>query len=77
MIAASWVPVAVKFGEFMSELMSGAVVKSAYGAWPSPIAAEVVARGALRLSQPAYDSDGETLYWLEGRPSEGGRSVLV
>lgn len=77
MIVASWVSVAVKFGEFMSELMSGAVVTSAYGAWPSPIAAEVVARGALRLSQPAYDSDGETLYWLEGRPSEGGRSVLV
>jgi hypothetical protein len=37
----------------------------------------MVARGALRLSQTTYDSDGTTLFWLEGRPSEGGRSVLV
>lgn len=77
MFAASWVSAAVKFGEFMSDLKSGAVVNSAYGSWPSPIPPEMVARGALRLSQPAYDSDGKTLYWLEGRPSDGGRSVLV
>ncbi len=52
-------------------------VSASCGAWPSPIAAEQVARGALRLSQTVYDSDGETLYWLEGRPAQGGRSILV
>lgn len=61
----------------MPEVKSEAVANSPCGAWPSPIAAEMVARGALRLSQTTYDSDGTTLFWLEGRPSEGGRSVLV
>ncbi len=61
----------------MAEVKSEAAIDKSYGAWPSPIAAEMVARGALRLSQTTYDSDGKTLYWLEGRPTEGGRSVLV
>lgn len=65
--------VAIKFGEFMPEVKSEAVSNSPCGALPSPIAAEMVARGALRLSQTTYDSDGTTLFWLEGRPSEGGR----
>jgi len=46
-----------------------------YGTWPSPITAERVAAGVLRLGAPAVD--GPRLYWLEGRPDEGGRSVLV
>jgi dipeptidyl aminopeptidase/acylaminoacyl peptidase len=61
----------------MPEVKSEAVANLPCGAWPSPIAAEQVARGALRLSQTAFDTDGSALYWLEGRPSEGGRSVLV
>jgi len=48
-----------------------------FGAWRSPIDAAMVASGALRLSQPLYGGDGETLYFLEGRPSEAGRQVLV
>ena len=51
--------------------------KAAYGAWLSPIAAADVARAAIRLSQTMYGPDGKTLYWLEGRPQEGGRQVLV
>lgn len=46
-----------------------------YGSWTSPIdAAKVVAAG-IGLSEPAID--GETLYWLESRPTEAGRSALV
>lgn len=46
-----------------------------YGAWASPISAELVATSGVRLGQALYDNDD--LYWLEGRPSEGGRQVLV
>jgi dipeptidyl aminopeptidase/acylaminoacyl peptidase len=46
-----------------------------YGTWKSPIQSKAIASGTLRLNQPCYD--GGDLYWLEGRPSEGGRQVLV
>ena len=44
-----------------------------YGLWPSPIGPQSLAAG-LRLSDVAWDSDGETLVWLEGRSDRG---VLV
>src|SRR5690348_8924965 len=46
-----------------------------YGTWPSPIDARLVAAQGLRLS--AVSVDGADIYWVEGRPSEGGRNVLV
>jgi dipeptidyl aminopeptidase/acylaminoacyl peptidase len=46
-----------------------------YGSWSSPLRADLVARAARRLSQPRLD--GEFVYWLEGRPEEGGRQVVV
>jgi dipeptidyl aminopeptidase/acylaminoacyl peptidase len=46
-----------------------------YGTWTSPLPARAVAAGELRLS--AVDVDGEGIYWVEGRPQEGGRYVLV
>ncbi len=46
-----------------------------YGSWASPITAELVTAAELRLGQPALD-DGD-VYWLEGRPAEAGRTVLV
>lgn len=46
-----------------------------YGSWQSPITAETVARGGVRLGQIVLD--GEDMYWIEGRPSEGGRNVIV
>ena len=46
-----------------------------YGVWPSPISAAVVAAGASPLSQPQLD--GEDVYWLAGRASEGGRNTLL
>ncbi|MGH8884274.1 MAG: S9 family peptidase [Egibacteraceae bacterium] len=46
-----------------------------YGAWPSPVTADLVAGAATRLDQVVL---GETVvYWLEGRPAEGGRQVVV
>ena len=46
-----------------------------YGTWPSPISAEVVAAQGVRLGAVAVE--GDEVYWLEGRPHEGGRNVLV
>lgn len=46
-----------------------------YGTWPSPISAEMVAKGAKRFSQ--VQIHGGTIYWVETRPDEGGRSVLT
>lgn len=44
-----------------------------FGLWDSPIQPKSLAQG-LRLSDVAWDSDGETLVWLEGRSDRG---VLV
>src|SRR4051794_20493099 len=47
-----------------------------FGSWRSPITAELVARAGTRLAEPLIGADG-TVWWLEGRPAEGGRTVLV
>ena len=57
-----------------ARLYSCRVIKP-YGTWPSPISAESVAAQGVRLGSVAVD--GGDVYWLERRPSEGGRSVLV
>ena len=46
-----------------------------YGAWNSPLTATRVTAGALRLGEIALD--GDDVYWIEGRASEGGRYVIV
>jgi dipeptidyl aminopeptidase/acylaminoacyl peptidase len=46
-----------------------------YGTWRSPISAELVSVDGVALSQP-WLADG-SVWWLERRPTEGGRSVLV
>ncbi len=50
-------------------------VAAPFGTWRSPISAEMVAAGGVSLMQPRMH-DG-VAYWLEGRPAEEGRSVLV
>jgi dipeptidyl aminopeptidase/acylaminoacyl peptidase len=47
-----------------------------YGSWRSPIMAELVASAGTRLAEPALGRDGSA-WWLEGRPAEDGRTVLV
>ena len=46
-----------------------------YGTWKSPISAEMTARDSVGLG--AIQLDGERVYWVESRPDEGGRSVIV
>ena len=45
------------------------------GSWPSPLTVEQAAGAQKRLMQPRVF--GDAVYWLEGRPEEGGRTVLV
>ena len=46
-----------------------------YGAWISPIRIDDLVGGVIRLSEPWVD--GDDVLWIESRPAEGGRSVLV
>ena len=46
-----------------------------YGLWPSPIDAEQVARQGTAYD--AVHTSGEAVYWLETRPSQDGRAVVV
>jgi dipeptidyl aminopeptidase/acylaminoacyl peptidase len=48
---------------------------ASFGRWPSPLSPSDVA--AQRRSRSALASDGSDLWWLEGRPQEQGRVVLV
>jgi dipeptidyl aminopeptidase/acylaminoacyl peptidase len=46
-----------------------------YGSWKSPLTSERIVAGTVGLEQVALD--GEDIYWIEGRPLEGGRYVIV
>ena len=46
-----------------------------YGLWPSPIDGEQVARQATAYD--AVHTSGEAVHWLETRPSQDGRAVVV
>ena len=46
-----------------------------YGSWPSPITTDLLVEKVVGLAQLRVD--GDDLYWLERRPSEAGRQVVV
>jgi dipeptidyl aminopeptidase/acylaminoacyl peptidase len=46
-----------------------------YGSWRSPITAELIASASVGLSSVMLA--GDDVYWVEGRPAEGGRNVIV
>ena len=50
-------------------------VTAPYGSWKSPITTSLIVSGAVGLGQIAID--GDDVYWVEMRPSEGGRMVIV
>ena len=45
-----------------------------HGSWKSPITSDLIVAGTIGLNEPRLDEDN---YWLELRPKEGGRLVLV
>jgi dipeptidyl aminopeptidase/acylaminoacyl peptidase len=46
-----------------------------YGSWRSPITSDLIVAQSIALSEVGLD--GGTIYWLEGRPQEQGRLVVV
>jgi dipeptidyl aminopeptidase/acylaminoacyl peptidase len=48
---------------------------AAYGSWKSPITSALVVAKSITLYEARFD--GEDIYWLEGRPQELGRLVVV
>jgi len=55
--------------------MSSVPKITSYGSWESPISSDMIVSSGLTLGQIVLD--GETVYWIEGRLVENGRSVLV
>jgi dipeptidyl aminopeptidase/acylaminoacyl peptidase len=46
-----------------------------YGSWKSPITSDLIVADAVSLSEAFATPDA--FYWLEGRPKEDGRTVIV
>lgn len=50
-------------------------IAAPYGSWESTITFDMLTGQTIPLKEP--NVDGETIYWLEGRPAEKGRSTLI
>src|SRR5215207_3409182 len=48
---------------------------ASYGAWRSPITSDLIVAQTITLADVRID--GGDIYWLEGRPQEQGRNVVV
>jgi hypothetical protein len=59
----------------------GVIKDSPFGSWESPISSRSITVGSvgignLHLSSNEKHNSGDTVYWTEGRSTEGGRNVL-
>jgi dipeptidyl aminopeptidase/acylaminoacyl peptidase len=54
--------------------MTGRTV-APFGSWSSPVTPELLTEGTVRLSDLCVD--GDDVWWLESRPAEAGRQVVV
>jgi dipeptidyl aminopeptidase/acylaminoacyl peptidase len=55
--------------------MSTSPKTAPYGSWKSPITSDLIVSQAISLSDVRFD--GDAVFWLEGRPQEQGRNVVV
>lgn len=55
--------------------MRNAPTVAPYGTWKSPLTADLLTQKIVAFEEVLWDHD--TLYWLESRPHEGGRHVLM
>ncbi len=55
--------------------MLSTMTEAPYGAWSSPVTADLIVSSTVRLG--AVRMDGDDIYWVESRPREGGRNVIV
>ena len=56
-------------------MVDGARKIAPYGSWKSPITSDLIVARSITLSEVRLD--GSNIYWLEGRPLEQGRYVVV
>src|SRR5688500_17893616 len=54
-----------------------APIVAPYGAWRSPLTADALLAGTVSLFEGPIVLDGDDIYWIEGRPAEQGRNVVV
>ncbi len=59
----------------MAKGVSAGPLVRPYGSWRSPVTADAIVAGVIGLSQ--IQLDGDDIYWVEGRPAEAGRNVIV
>ncbi|KAJ7622081.1 alpha/beta-hydrolase, partial [Roridomyces roridus] len=48
-----------------------------YGTWPSPISASMISKLSASVEDILVDSVTSAIYYIEKRPEEGGRNVIV
>ncbi|ORX99431.1 alpha/beta-hydrolase [Basidiobolus meristosporus CBS 931.73] len=48
-----------------------------YGSWESPISATLLASSSVAIYDVHVEPSTNTVFWVEGRPEEGGRAVLL
>ncbi len=59
----------------MTEAAAKSPAVAPYGSWKSPITSDLITSSSVGIGAVALD--GDDVYWLEGRPKEGGRQVIV
>jgi dipeptidyl aminopeptidase/acylaminoacyl peptidase len=52
-----------------------AALTAPYGAWRSPITSDVIVAATIGLTDVLLD--GDEVYWIEARPQEAGRNVVI
>jgi len=60
---------------YTSSVGSSTFVVAPFGSWRSPITSDLIAAESIGLSEPHIDRDA--VFWLETRPREGGRIVIL
>ncbi len=51
------------------------MTEAAYGSWRSPITSDLIVSATIAVFEPRLAAGN--IYWMEGRPLEGGRYVIV
>src|SRR5687767_10831857 len=59
------------FTSLVGQSAAGEPQVAPFGSWKSPISAQMLVQGAVRFGDVSID--GDTVYWVEGRPQEAGR----
>ena len=55
-----------------------AIKTAPYGSWKSPITSALIVTDVINIVRPAQVVlDGQDIYWVETRPTENGRTVIV